>query len=91
MTVTGGPKLTRRTQIMLTDEQHRWLTIRARHMDASLAAVIRQLLDEEMKPAPDLMNDPAIRFLLSPPVEGGEWSSSDTIDQEIYGDPELNQ
>ncbi len=86
------PKLTHRTQIFLTDSQHRWLTIKAAALNSSLAAVIRDLLDAEMDPKVDLMNDPAIKYLLStPPAEDVDPPPVNDIDWDVDGDPEFNR
>jgi hypothetical protein len=85
MSVPGTGKLTHRTQIFLTDEQFRWLKVRAGSA-GSLAAVVRELIDSEIRPGPDLRDDPAIRFMLSEPEPAtGVPSSVTTIDQDLYG------
>jgi hypothetical protein len=85
MTIQDNAKLTHRTQIFLTDEQHRWLKIKA-GSTRSIAAVIRDWIDSEMEPGPDLRNDPAIRFLLDGPLDtSGPPSTVTTIDQDLYG------
>ncbi|MGH2862591.1 MAG: hypothetical protein ACRDLT_13965 [Solirubrobacteraceae bacterium] len=81
----ANAKLTHRTQLFLTDEQYRWLKIKA---DAgSIAAVVRDWIDSEMHVDPeDLRNDPAIKFLLEGPVDtSGGPSTVTTIDQDLYG------
>lgn len=85
MKIQDSPKLTHRTQIFLTDEQYRWLSVQAGHA-GSIAAVVRDWIDSEMEPGPDLRDDPAIRFLLSEPEPAtGVASSVTTIDQDLYG------
>jgi hypothetical protein len=85
MSIQDNPKLTHRTQIFLTDEQHRWLKIKAGNA-GSIAAVVRDWIDSEMEPGPDLRNDPAIGFLLGPPEAAtGKPSTVTTIDQDLYG------
>jgi len=79
------PKLTHRTQLFLTDEQYRWLKVRAGSA-GSIAAVVRDWIDSEMdRSRKDLRNDPAIRYLLEGPHStGGPASTVTTIDQELY-------
>lgn len=85
MSLHDEQKLTHRTQIFLTDEQYRWLKVRAGSV-GSLAAAVRELIDAEMEPGPDLRDDPAIRFMLSEPEPAtGVPSSVTTIDQDLYG------
>lgn len=83
------PKLTHRTQLLLTDEQYRWLKVRAGGT-GSIAAVVRDWIDSEMYTSPeDLRNDPAIRYLLDGPheYEGDEpaYDRMNGIDQLLYG------
>jgi hypothetical protein len=82
----GDRKLRHRTQLFLTDEQYRWLKVKA-GSSGSIAAVVRDWIDSEMEVDPeDLLNDPAIRFLLSEPEPAtGVPSSVTTIDQDLYG------
>ncbi|MGH2843500.1 MAG: hypothetical protein ACRDKL_07945 [Solirubrobacteraceae bacterium] len=79
-------KLTHRTQLFLTDEQYRWLKVRAASA-GSIAAVVRDWIDAEMEVDPEaLRNDPAIRYLLSDPEPAtGVPSTVTTIDQDLYG------
>jgi hypothetical protein len=78
-------KLTHRTQLFLTDEQYRWLKIKAGSA-GSIAQVVRDWIESEMEPGPDLRDDPAIRFLLEGPRgTGGASSSVMTIDDDLYG------
>jgi hypothetical protein len=79
-------KLTHRTQLFLTDEQYRWLRVKAGSA-GSIAAVVRDWIDSEMELSPsDLRNDPAIRFLLGDPEPAtGVPSTVTTIDQDLYG------
>lgn len=78
-------KLTHRTQLFLTDEQYRWLKVKAG--PGSIAAVVRDWIDSEMVIDPrQLRDDPAIRSLLDAPYDDdGPRSSVTTIDQDIYG------
>lgn len=85
MTIPDNPKLTHRTQVFLTDEQHRWLKVKAGSA-GSIAQVVRDWIDSEMEPGPDLRDDPAIKFLLGEPEPAtGIPSSVTTIDQDLYG------
>jgi hypothetical protein len=79
-------KLTHRTQLFLTDEQYRWLTVKA-GAAGSIAAVVRDWIDSELAVDPEeLRNDRAIRSLLDGPFDtSGPPSSVTTIDQELYG------
>jgi hypothetical protein len=78
-------KLTHRTQLFLTDEQYRWLKVKA-GSTGSIAAVVRDWIESEMEPGPDLRDDPFIRFLLGEPEPAtGVPSSVTTIDQDLYG------
>lgn len=83
------PKLTHRTQLFLTEEQYRWLKVKA-GSEGSIAAVVRDWIDSEMHVSPeDLRNDPAIRYLLEGPheYEGDEpaYERMNEIDQLLYG------
>jgi hypothetical protein len=78
-------KLRHRTQLFLTDEQYRWLKIKAGN-SGSIAAVVRDWIDSEIEPGPDLRDDPFIRWMLEEPgFSNGIPSSVETIDEEIYG------
>jgi hypothetical protein len=79
-------KLKHRTQLFLTDEQYRWLKLRAGSA-GSIAAVVRDWIDSEMTHDPaDLRNDPFIKYLLEGPKDnGGPPSTVTTIDQDLYG------
>jgi hypothetical protein len=84
--VDDKPKLTHRTQVFLTDEQYRWLKIRA-GSSGSIAAVVREMIDSELEVDPEeLRNDPFIQYLLSEPEPAtGVPSTVTTIDQDLYG------
>ncbi len=85
MDVDEKPKLTHRTQLFLTDEQYRWLKIKAGSA-GSIAQVVRDWIESEMEPGADLRDDPFIRFLLDEPEPAtGVASSVTTIDQDLYG------
>lgn len=86
MKIQDNPKLMHRTQLFLTDEQYRWLKIRAGNT-GSIAAVVRDWIDSEMAVSPDdLRNDPAIKFMLEGPRgDSGPIFSVTTIDQDLYG------
>jgi hypothetical protein len=85
MSLHEPQKLTHRTQLFLTDEQYRWLKVRAGSV-GSIAQVVRELIDAELEPGPDLRDDPFIRFLLSEPEPAtGVPSSVTTIDEDLYG------
>ena len=88
MAVEDKAKLTHRTQLFLTDEQYRWLKIRAGSA-GSIAAVVRDWINSEMEPGPDLRDDPAIRYMLEGPheYEGDEpaYERMNDIDKLLYG------
>lgn len=89
MEIEDPPKLTHRTQLFLTEEQYRWLNVRARSA-GSVAAVVRDWIDSQMNPSPqDLRDDPAIGYLLDGPheYEGDEPAHDrmNDIDQSLYG------
>lgn len=86
MKIQETPRLKHRTQVFLTDEQYRWLKIRAGSA-GSIAAVVREWIDSEMAVDPEkLRNDRAIRSLLDGPFDtSGPPSSVTTIDQDLYG------
>ena len=88
MSVDDAPKLVHRTQLLLTDEQYRWLKVRA-GTAGSIAAVVRDWIDSELEPGPDLRDDPAIRYLLEGPHSyDGDTPARDEMsetDQLLYG------
>lgn len=79
-------KLTHRTQLFLTNEQYRWLKVKA-GSTGSIAAVVRDWIDSEMRVDPEkLRNDPFIKSMLEGPFDtSGPPSSVTTIDQDLYG------
>lgn len=81
-------KLTHRTQLFLTDEQYRWLKVKA-GSSGSIAAVVRDWIDSEMEPGPDLRDDPAIQYMLEGPHEypgdSPAYDRMNEIDQLLYG------
>lgn len=86
MTIQDSPKLMHRTQLFLTDEQYRWLKVKA-GATGSIAAVVRDWIDSELKVDPsDLRNDAAIKFMLEGPrADSGPPFSVTTIDRDLYG------
>jgi hypothetical protein len=81
----GNRKLRHRTQLFLTDEQYRWLKVKAGD-SGSIAAVVRDWIDSNVEPGPDQRDDPFIRWMLEEPgFSNGIPSSVETIDEEIYG------
>lgn len=74
-----------RTQLYLTDAQHRWLRQRA-GKSGSIAAVVRELIDTERARRPDPGTDPLLNFLVRErPGRGAEGSSVTTLDDDLYG------
>lgn len=86
----------RRTQVYLTEEQYQAATRLARERDASLAAVLRQALDEFLARTADARRAPwaedSARDLAGalelPPLsgEGGEDDLVEAIDRSVYDD-----
>lgn len=75
-----------RTQLYLDQEQYRWLKRRAGRGDGSIAAVVRQLVDDARSQPAERTDDPLIAHLLEdPPAEGIEGTSVTTLDKDLYG------
>lgn len=74
-----------RTQLYLDESQYRWLKRRA-GAGGSIAAVVRELIDNARRGRPDPSDDPFIRYLMDDPApEGTGPSSVETIDEDLYG------
>jgi hypothetical protein len=75
-----------RTQLHLDDDQYRWLRRRARE-HGSIAAVVRQLIDDARRLQEPLRHDdPLIRFLADDePAQAGQASSVADLDRALYG------
>ncbi|HEX7059773.1 MAG TPA: hypothetical protein VF176_07985 [Solirubrobacterales bacterium] len=74
-----------RTQLYLSEAQHRWLKRRA-GKSGSIAAVVRELIDAERLRRPDPSADPLLRYLVSEsPGKGREGTSVTTLDRDLYG------
>ena len=88
MSIEDKAKLNHRTQLFLTDEQYRWLKVKAGSA-GSIAQVVRDWIDAELQPGPDLRDDPAISYLLEGPHEyEGDvpgYESMNDVDQLLYG------
>jgi hypothetical protein len=74
-----------RTQLYLDDDQYRWLKQQAGRA-GSIAAVVRQLVDEARSRRPRADHDPLVRYLVGePPAEGRSPSSVESLDEDLYG------
>jgi len=74
-----------RTQLYLSEAQHRWLKGRA-GKSGSIAAVVRELIDAERLRRTDPVADPMLSYLVTePPGEGRERTSVTTLDRDLYG------
>lgn len=74
-----------RTQLYLDTDQHRWLKQRA-GASGSIAAVVRELIDEARSHPPSVSGDPLIRYLgEEPPSDGAKPSTVQTLDEDLYG------
>lgn len=74
-----------RTQLYLSEAQHRWLKRQA-GKSGSIAGVVRGLIDAERERRPDSAADPLLRYLMEdPPGKGGKETSVTTLDRDLYG------
>ncbi len=74
-----------RTQLYLDDGQYRWLKQQARQ-GGSIAAVVRELIENARSHRPDPARDSLISYLLDePPAEGSGSSTVRTLDEDLYG------
>lgn len=74
-----------RTQLYLDEDQYRWLKRRARRR-GSIAAVVRDLIDEARAEPREVSDDPLIEFLLEEPAAcGPEPSTVRDLDEDVYG------
>ncbi len=74
-----------RTQLYLDGDQYRWLKQRA-GARGSIAAVVRELIDEARSRRPSVARDPLIRYLADePPSDGARPSTVQMLDEDLYG------
>ena len=74
-----------RTQLYLDPDQYRWLRQRAGRR-GSIAAVVRELIDEARSRRPSATDDPLIRYLAEEtPANAGAPSTVETLDRDLYG------
>jgi len=74
-----------RTQLYLDEGQYRWLRQRAGEA-GSIAAVVRQLIDDERARRLDPSADPLLSYLVAEaPGEGREPTSVTSLDRDLYG------
>ena len=74
-----------RTQLYLDESQYRWLKNSAGER-GSIAAVVRELIDDARARKPSLASDPLIHYLTDEPAgEGASPSTVETLDRAIYG------
>jgi hypothetical protein len=74
-----------RTQLYLSEAQHRWLRQRA-GKSGSIAAVVRELIDAERLRKPNLTGDPLLSYLVeAEPGRGPAETTVATLDHDLYG------
>lgn len=77
--------MSHRTQLYLDDGQYRWLKQQARH-GGSIAAVVRELIENARSRRPDPARDSLISYLIDePPAAGSGSSTVRTLDEDLYG------
>jgi hypothetical protein len=74
-----------RTQLYLDEGQYRWLKQRAGEA-GSIAAVVRDLIDDERARGVDPARDPLLSYLVDEaPGKGRKGTSVSSLDRDLYG------
>jgi hypothetical protein len=74
-----------RTQLYPDESQYRWLKQQAGSR-GSIAAVVRDLIENARARRSSPLSDPLLRYLSDEPAAAGETPSTvDTLDRDLYG------